>query len=153
MSPEVRFYRVGNFFWRKKIPFLPTLFSYINRLLMGCWIPSTASIGKPFKTGYWGIGVVIHSKSIIGNNCLISQNVTIARNKKDPGVPRIGNNVVIGAGAVLVGDINIGDNVIIGANSFVNRNISSGVVAAGSPATEIGRVKSKELSDILGGLV
>jgi serine O-acetyltransferase len=113
--------------------FLSQFLSWTNRLLFAVWIPGSANIGKNLKLGYWGLGIVIHSNSKIGNNCLIAQNVTIGRNFGDKRVPIIGDNVYIGAGTVLFGEITIGDNVIIGSNSVVNKSIPSNSIAAGNP--------------------
>jgi len=98
-------------------------------------IPSETSIGKGFYIGHFG-GIVITSKAIIGNNCNISQGVTIgysSRGKKK-GYPKIGNNVYIGPGAVILGNISIGNNVAIGANAVVIDNIECNAVAVGNPA-------------------
>ena len=84
-------------------------------------------------------GVVIHSYSKIGSNCIVYQNVTIGSDKNG-NVPVIGNNVVIFPGAVLIGKISIGDNCIVGANSFVNRNFSENLVIAGVPAKIISKI-------------
>ena len=65
------------------MPFVGKFISYLNRLLFSIWLPSSAKIGKNFTLGYWGLGIVIHSNSIIGNNCQINQNVTIGRNFGD----------------------------------------------------------------------
>lgn len=113
--------------------------SWINRFLFSTWIPSSASIGTNFKVGYWGLGVVIHSDAVIGNNCLISQNVTIGRKSKDRRVPVIGDNVYVGAGAVIIGEIKIGDNSVIGANSFVNSDVPRNATAVGVPARVLER--------------
>ncbi len=133
MNPPVLVYRVGNFFYRNKISLIGKLISYFNRLLFGCWLPSSAKIGENFTLGYWGIGIVIHSSTQIGNNCLISQNVTIGRNFGDKTVPVIGNDVYIGAGSVVFGEITIGDNVIIGSNSVINKNVPANCTVVGNP--------------------
>jgi len=81
---------------------------------------------------------VIGSDVIIGSNVRIYQNVTIGRKDfRDLCVPRIGNDVVISAGAVVLGDISIGDEVIIGANSVVISDVESGAVVVGIPARAI----------------
>jgi serine O-acetyltransferase len=84
------------------------------------------------------IGIVIGKYVEIGRSCIIYQNVTIGTKSIEDGknrkYPRIGNNVYIGASAVIIGDITIGDNVIIGACSFVNKNIPANTIVAGNPA-------------------
>ena len=102
-------------------------------MLFSVWLPSSAIIGKNFKMGYWGLGIVLHSHTVIGQNCHINQNVTIGRNFGDKKVPIIGDNVYIGAGSVIFGEITIGDNVIIGSNSVINKSIPANHVVAGNP--------------------
>lgn len=107
-------------------------------VLTGISLPYSASIGKEFYIGHFG-GIIINSKAVIGNNCNISQGVTIGVSGRGErrGVPRIGNNVYIGANAVIVGPIEIGDNVLIGANSLVTESIEANVTVVGVPAKKI----------------
>src|SRR5690554_3258823 len=98
-SPPVFLYRLGSLLFRYKIPLLPRLLTYINRVIFSVQIPASARFGKNLTLGYWGLGVVIHVKARIGDNCLIAQNVTIGRNFGDKDVPIIGNDVYIGAGS------------------------------------------------------
>jgi serine O-acetyltransferase len=132
-NPPVALYRFGNFLFRKRLVWGAHCITWLNRLLFATYLPSGATIGRNFKAGYWGLGIVIHARTIIGDNCLIGQNVTIGRNFGDTDVPRIGNDVYIGAGSVIFGDIAIGDNVIIGANSVVNKSIPPNCTAVGNP--------------------
>jgi serine O-acetyltransferase len=134
ISPVVMLYRLGNFFFRNKIPLLPKLISLLNRLIFSVQLPSSATIGSKFSIGYFGLGVVIHTNSVIGSRVTIAQNVTIGRNFGQKKVPIIGNDVYVGAGSVIFGEITIGDNVIIGANSVVNKSIPSNSIVAGNPA-------------------
>lgn len=133
MSLTVKLYRVGNFCHRKKLKFLGKIISFANRFLFTVWLPSSAKIGKNFKVGYGGMGVVVHHNCIIGDNVTIAQNVTIGRNFGDNYVPKIGNDVYIGAGSVVFGEIEIGNNVIIGSNSVVNKNIPDNCTVVGNP--------------------
>lgn len=133
MRIELLLYRIGNKLYRNKLKRFSIFFSFLNRLIFSSWIPSSASIGKNVKLGYWGLGIVIHSNSIIGENCLIAQNVTIGRNFGDVKVPKIGNDVYIGTGSVVFGEIEIGDNVIIGSNTLVNKSIPSDCTVVGNP--------------------
>jgi serine O-acetyltransferase len=110
------------------------LLTWMNRVMFATFIPAPARIGKNFTVGYWGLGIVIHTKTQIGDNCWIGQNVTIGRKGGDVGVPVIGNNVYIATGTVVVGEITVGDNCIIGANSFVSKSIPPCSLAFGSPA-------------------
>lgn len=136
-------YRFGNFLYNRRLIKMSKVVSVCIRFIFSCWVPSSAKIGKNFKLGYGGLGVVIHSNTIIGNNCQINQNVTIGRNFGDKNVPIIGNDVYIGAGSVVFGEITIGDNVIIGSNSLVNRSIPSNCTVVGNPMriVETNRIK------------
>ena len=133
MKIPIYLYRIGHFFYKNKLRIPALFFTYLNKFLFGVWLPSSAIIGKNLTLGYWGIGTVIHNNTVLGINCLISQNVTIGRNFGDKNVPIIGNNVYIGAGSVIFGEIRIGNNVIIGANSLINKNIQSNTIVAGNP--------------------
>ena len=97
-------------------------------------VPPTCSIGRGTKFAYGGIGVVIHNRAVIGNNCMIGQGVTIGGKSGWYEVPIIGDNVVISAGARLLGPIKIGNNVIIGANAVVVKDVPDNCVVAGVPA-------------------
>lgn len=133
MNPTILIYRIGNWFYRKGLGRIAKVFSYINRFLFAVWLPSSASIGRNFTIGYWGLGVVIHSNTKIGDNVTIAQNVTIGRNFKDKEVPIIGNDIYIGAGSVIFGEITIGNNVIIGSNSLINKNVPNNCTVVGNP--------------------
>ena len=110
----------------------------------GISIPASAQIGHSFYIGHFG-GVILNAKTIIGNNCNISQGVTIgiSGQGKNRGVPKIGNNVYIGANAVIAGSIIIEDNVLIAACSLVNTNATSNSVMLGVPAIKVSEKSSE----------
>lgn len=116
------------------IPILPKLIYFIQFLLFNSSVPYKCKFGKNVKFAYGGIGVVIHERVVIGNNCLIGQGITIGGKSKVYEVPRIGNDVYIAAGARIIGNVKIGNNVIIGANSVVVKDIPDGCIVAGVPA-------------------
>jgi len=147
-SPPVVLYRIGNFFHRNGLPFVGKVISWTNRFLFSVWLPSSCQIGSKFSIGYWGLGIVIHSRCIIGNRVLIGQNVTIGRNFGDKKVPIIGNDVYIGAGSVIFGEITIGDNVIIGSNSVVNKNIPANCTVVGNPMKIIDENRIKKYHEL-----
>lgn len=122
----------------KRIPVLPNLIRKYIRTVYGCDIFYTSEIGMGTRFPHNGTGVVIHSDAKIGENTIIYQNVTIG-GLKGQGPPTIGNNVLIGAGACLLGEIKIGDNVQIGANAVVVKDIPSNATAIGVPARIIER--------------
>ena len=133
MSPPVVIYRIGNWFYRNRMNTISKVFSFINRFLFSVWLPSSAKIGKKFTVGYWGLGIVIHSNTVIGDNVTIAQNVTIGRNFGDKKVPVIGDDVYIGAGSVIFGEITVGNNVIIGSNSLINKSLPENCTVIGNP--------------------
>ena len=133
LIPPIFLYRIGNFFHRHHLKVLGKFITYCNRILFSVWLPSSCTIGKKFSIGYWGLGSVIHSNARIGDRCLVAQNVTIGKNLANRDVPVIGNDVYIGTGSVIFGEITIGNNVIIGANSVINKSIPDNCTVAGNP--------------------
>lgn len=133
IAPPIILYRLGHKLHVIGLIRLASGVSWLNRFLFSVWLPSSAKIGKNFKIGYWGLGVVIHSNTVIGDNCQVNQNVTIGRNFGDIKVPEIGHNVYVGAGSVLFGEIKIGDNVIIGSGSLINKDIPNNCTVVGNP--------------------
>lgn len=101
----------------------------------GIQIPSRTKIGRGFYIGHFG-GIVVNGATVIGKNCNISQGVTIGQANRGPrkGCAIIGDNVYIGPGAKIVGHVNIGNNVAIGANAVVTKDIPDNAVVAGVPA-------------------
>lgn len=141
MLNAIWFYRISRWLYLHHVPFLPKLITLLIFLIYNSKVPYQATIGGGSKLGYGGIGVVIHKNSIIGNGCLISQHVTIGGgNSRFPGVPVIKNNVHISHGAIVFGGITIGNNVEIGANAVVNKPVPDNAVVAGVPA-KILRIK------------
>lgn len=132
----VIWYRVARFFYIIKLKFLARLISYLTRRATGVDIHPAAQIGKNLFIDH-GLGVVIGETAVIGDNCTIYQNVTLGgtgkeRNKRHP---TLKNNVVVGAGAKVLGNIVIGNNVKIGANSVVLTDIPDDCTVVG-----IGRI-------------
>lgn len=121
----------------RDIPVIPKIITYLIRLIFGCYLPFHLKIGEQFVLGYGGLGVVIHERTIIGNDCHIDQNVTIGGTSKKYEIPILGNHVYIGAGAKIIGNVKIGDNVVIGANSVVVKDIPDGSLVVGVPGKVI----------------
>ena len=113
-------------------------------IFTGISIPASVKVGHSFYIGHFG-GIFFNAKTIIGNNCNISQGVTIGvsglGNKR--GVPEIGDNVYIAANVVVAGKIKVGDNVLLGANSLVNSNVVDNSIMLGVPAIMISDKSSK----------
>ena len=112
----------------------------IHRLTykLGISIPPITQIGCGFYIGHFG-GIVINEKSIIGNNCNISQGVTLgqANRGKNKGWPKLGDNIYIGPGAKIFGAVKVGNNVAIGANCVVTKDIPDNSVVVGIPCRVI----------------
>lgn len=144
LSPPVATYRFANWWYRHGFARTARVLSWINRLLFATWIPGSAQIGEGFVAAYWGLGVVIHSRAVIGKNVWVSQNVTIGRKEGSAGVPVIQDGVFIGPNSVVVGEITLGANSVVGANSFVNHDVPECTIVAGSPARVIRQLEPGE---------
>ena len=131
---SIGLYRLSHFFYKNKHTRLSWLVDKILYFIFNSHIPGSAQIGENSKCAYGGIGVVIHSRAKIGARVIIGQGITIGRKLEPSGVPVIGDDVYISAGARILGDITIGNNVIIGANSVVITDIADNSIAAGIPA-------------------
>jgi serine O-acetyltransferase len=107
--------------------------SYIQRMYTQIEIYYSAKIGENFKIVH-GLGTVIGARVKIGNNVTIYQNVTIGDNGDNSGRPRIASNVIVYAGAKIIGNVDIGENSIIGANSLVRNSFPCDSVIVGIPA-------------------
>lgn len=128
-------HRLAHKLYKLKIPFLPRFISQFSRFITGIEIHPGATIGKNFFIDH-GMGVVIGETAIIGDNCLMYQGVTLGGTGKETGKrhPTIGNNVTLGAGAILLGDITIGDNSNVGAGSVVIKSAKENSTLVGVPA-------------------
>lgn len=135
------FYRVANKLLKMHVPFFPRVLSQLSRWLTGIEIHPGATLGKGLFIDH-GMGVVIGETSIIGDNVTLFQGVTLGGTGKERGKrhPTLGNNVVAGTGAKILGNITIGDNVHIGANAVVIRDIPANSTVVGVP----GRIAKKE---------
>lgn len=104
-------------------------------VVCGICIHSRATIGRRLSIEHHGC-IVIHGQSVIGDDCMIRHGVTLGNaGPADPlGAPHVGNRVQIGAGAKLLGRIRVGDDVIIGANAVVVHDVPDGVAVGGVPA-------------------
>lgn len=116
------------------------------KYLFGIDLNRKTKIGKGFYIGHFS-GIVISSSAVIGDNCNISQGVTIgiAGKGENRGCPTIGNNVYIGAGAKIIGKVRIGNNVAIGANAVVTKDVPDNAVVGGIPAKIISMDGSSEI--------
>lgn len=129
------FYRIANRLYRFKVFFLARLISQLGRFFTGIEIHPGAKIGKGLFIDH-GMGVVIGETAEIGDNVTIYHGVTLGGTGKEKGKrhPTVGNNVIIGCGAKVLGPINIGDGAKIGANAVVLKDVPQGKTAVGIPA-------------------
>ena len=105
-------------------------------------IPLTVTLGEGTRFVHRGIGVCVHFGAVIGKECQIMQNVTIGGRNR-PGGPEIGDYCFIGAGACVLGKIKIGNNVMIGANAVVLKDVPDNAIVVGVPARIVGYVDEK----------
>lgn len=130
----IKFYRMANKLYRKQIPIFPKILYRLIYFVNNCHVHYSTEIGKGTTLAYGGVGVVIHKNAVIGENCLIESNVTIGGRNNNPNVPVIGNNVFVGTGARIIGDVHIGNNSIVGANAVVLHDVPDNCSVAGVPA-------------------
>ncbi len=141
-------HRVNHLLYNLKVPILPRFLSQLARFLTGIEIHPGAKIGPGFFIDH-GMGVVIGETTEIGENVTLYQGVTLGGTGRERGKrhPTLGSNVVVGAGAKVLGNIKLGDNVKVGAGSVVVRSVPDNCTVVGIPA-EIVRKEGKKLSEI-----
>jgi len=128
------FHRIAHYLYNKNLLLISRLISQFSRFLTGIEIHPGAKIGKGFFIDH-GMGVVIGETTEIGDNVTLYQGVTLGGTGKDKGKrhPTIGNNVVVGSGAKVLGPIKIGDNTKIGAGAVVLHDIPPNCTVVGVP--------------------
>lgn len=133
-------HRFAHWLFLMRIPLIPRLISHLSRFITGIEIHPGAQIGQGVFIDH-GMGVVIGETAIVGDRSLIYQGVTLGGTGKETGKrhPTLGENVVVGAGAKVLGNLQIGDNVRIGAGSVVLRNVPSDCTVVGIPGRVVHR--------------
>lgn len=133
------FYRIAHFFSNLELKFIARLISQFARFITGIEIHPGAKIGKRLFIDH-GMGIVIGETTTIGDNCTIYHGVTLGGTGKDKYKrhPDLGNNVIVGCGAKVLGPIKIGNNVKIGANAVVLKEVPDNSTVVGIP----GKIKS-----------
>ena len=139
-------HRLAHFLWTHKLRFLGRMISHFSRWATGIEIHPGVKIGRRFFIDH-GMGVVIGETTEIGDDVLLYQGVVLGGTtlKKVKRHPTIGNNVVIGAAAILLGSITVGDGARIGANSAVIKSVPAGATVVGVP----GQVVAEERAAIM----
>ena len=145
----VLFYRLSSKLWDKKLRILAKLVSLIGRFFTGIEIHPGAKIGKNFFIDH-GMGVVIGETSVIGDNVTMYHGVTLGGTRSYDASqnarrhPIISDDVVIGAGSLILGPITIGKNAKIGANATVLKDVSANSTVVGVAAHKVNNLKNKE---------
>lgn len=141
-------HRIAHSLYRLGIPVLPRLLMHISRFWTGIEIHPAATIGRGLFIDH-GLGVVIGETTVIGENVTLFQGVTLGGTGKETGKrhPNIGNNVVIGSGAKILGNITLGDGVVVGANAVVLQNVPADSTVVGVPG-RITKTKGRHFQGI-----
>ena len=142
-------YRFAHRLYKWHIPLIPRIISYITRIITGIEIHPAAKIGRRFFIDH-GEGVVIGATTVIGDDVLIYQQVTLGGTGKEQGKrhPTLGNNVIVGAGAKVLGNITLGDYVRVGAGSVVVEDVPEYSTVVGVPG-RIVRRKTRDKNGVL----
>lgn len=133
------FYRLAHWLWKSDMKFLGRLVSHIGRFVSGIEIHPGATIGRRFFIDH-GMGVVIGETASIGNDVTLYHGVTLGgvspvdEERGSLRHPQLGNHVVVGAGAQLLGPITVGDHARIGSNAVVVKDVPEGAIMVGVPA-------------------
>lgn len=144
----VHYHRISHWLYKHKRFFMARFVSQFARLVTGIEIHPGATIGRGLLIDH-GSGVVIGETAIVGDNCTIYQGVTLGGTGKEKGKrhPTIGNNVLIGAGAKVLGSFKVGDNSVIAANSVVLHEVPENCTCVGAPA-RVKKINGQRVGDI-----
>ena len=143
-------YRFAHRLYKWNVPLFPRIISYITRIITGIEIHPGAKIGRRFFIDH-GEGVVIGETTVVGDDVLIYQQVTLGGTGKESGKrhPTLGNNVIVGAGAKVLGNITISDNVRIGAGSVVIEDVPCDSTVVGIPGRVVHRAATDTQSNLM----
>ena len=135
----ISWHRLAHRLHLAKIPLVPKLLYILNRILFGIVLPPSVRLGKDVLLGYQGLGTVIHARTIIGDRVNIGPGVTIGGRSGMYDVPIIEADVILGAGCKILGPIKVGRGALIGANAVVIGDVPAFATAVGVPARIIPR--------------
>ena len=127
--------------YKARIPVLPKVIQLLILFLFNSYLPYQLKVPRSCRAGHRGISLVINKETVLGENILIRAHVTIGKKESDKGAPIISDNVTIGDGAKILGDIVVGKNAVIGANAVVIKHVSENQIVGGVPARHIGTVE------------
>ncbi|WP_026883887.1 serine O-acetyltransferase EpsC [Clostridium akagii] len=147
----ILWHRMAHPFYKAKMFFMARLISQVGRFFTGIEIHPGATIGNGLFIDH-GMGVVIGETAEVGNNVTIYHGVTLGGRGKEKGKkrhPTVGNNVLIGSGAKILGPVKIGDNAKVGANAVVLSDVPSGTTAVGIPARIVEKKQDKNVIDMV----
>ncbi len=130
-------FRISNWLYRKGVPVLPRLLYIFNRVVFSIVLPPSVTLGRNVSFSYSGLGIVVHARCCIGNGVTISQHVTLGGRSGLHDVPVVEDDVLIGAGAKILGPVRIGRGASIGANSVVLHDVPPFATVVGIPGKVI----------------
>ncbi|MBT5432581.1 MAG: serine O-acetyltransferase [Alphaproteobacteria bacterium] len=138
----ILFYRASNWLWRRNWKLLGRFVSHLGRFFSGIEIHPGATIGKEFFIDH-GMGVVIGETADVGNHVTLYHGVTLGGTTWNKGKrhPTLGDNVVVGAGAKILGPVTIGEGAAVGSNAVVVKDVPPGATVVGIPARVVGRAQ------------
>lgn len=144
----VVWHRFSHALWRAKFRLLARFSSHIARWLTGIEIHPAAKLGRRLVIDH-GMGVVIGETAEIGDDCYLYHQITlgVARTSSGKRHPTVGNNVIIGAGAKVLGPITVGDNARVGSNAVVVESVPADTTVVGIPARPVDRKLPRKLTD------
>ena len=132
------FWRLSHRLYKRNIFWGARLLEILSFLIGANAISSEADIGEGTYFYHRGLGCVVHKKAIIGKKCILFSNVTLgskwSNGINEHGAPVLGDNVLVGSGAVILENISIGNNVIVGANAVVTRDVPDDHIVLGNPS-------------------
>jgi serine O-acetyltransferase len=145
MLDALSFYRLAHTLHQAGFRRIAQALTKISRIAFSAHVPAGATIGERCELGYGGLGIVIHSDAVIGNDVLISPGVVIGGRSELKGVPVIEDGVKIGCGAKVLGPIRIGAGANIGANAVVVHDVAPGDTVVGIPARSAQRSTVRQI--------